>query len=211
MGLRGVRFTDIELERVALDAADMSSRESARLADVVGGGVCGLGPRLTLDTACLQAALSRLMFARGDAASFSRLADAARGNLLAVNDLLAREAAARGPVGVTLGMIDAIRARGTGTGTGHEPRPTDPIAAELWDTMNANEDPPAPLPTRAVPPAPERTDSRTAPPEPEPAPPSPSPAPAPVPAPPADTEAGWRGLHAELDRIYGPSRQLRFY
>jgi hypothetical protein len=154
------------------------------------------------------------MFARGDAASFSRLADAARGNLLAVNDLLAREAAARGPVGVTLAMIDTIRARGgtdTGTDTGHGPRPVDPVMRELFDTMAANEHPPPPLLARAVAPSSERTASGAAPPEPEPAPPAPSPAPVPVPAPPADTEAGWRGLHAELDRIYGPGRQLRFF
>lgn len=79
------------------DAVELAEHECARLARVVGGGECGNGPTLLVQSAALQTAGSRYAFARGDLITGSRLADAARANLLSAHDLCAKEARARPP------------------------------------------------------------------------------------------------------------------
>jgi hypothetical protein len=77
------------------DAGELAEHEGARLGRVVGGGECGTAPTVIVANAALQIAGSRYAFARGDLATGSRLADAARQNLLAAHELCAREATAR--------------------------------------------------------------------------------------------------------------------
>lgn len=93
LGLRDVSAPD--LLPYLNDAAELAQHESARLARVVGGGECGTAPSVIVASAALQIAGSRYAFAKGDVVTGSRLADAARANLLAAHELCAREAQAR--------------------------------------------------------------------------------------------------------------------
>ncbi len=93
LGLRDVVAPDL-LPYLA-DAAEFAEHECTRLAQVVGGGVCGTAPSVLVQTAALQVAGSRYAFAKGDLVTGSRLGDAARANLLSAHDLCAKEAAAR--------------------------------------------------------------------------------------------------------------------
>jgi hypothetical protein len=77
------------------DARAFSEHERARLARVVGGGVCEGSAALLVDAAALATAASRAAYAAGDAALGARLSAEARSNLLGAHELCAREAKAR--------------------------------------------------------------------------------------------------------------------
>lgn len=93
LGLRDVSVP--ELLPYLNDAAELAEHECARLGQVVGGGTCGTAPSVIVASAALQIAGSRYAFAKGDVLTGSRLADAARANLLSAHELAAREAEAR--------------------------------------------------------------------------------------------------------------------
>jgi hypothetical protein len=79
-----------------LDDADAFARaEVQRLAAGVGGGIVPPNVASIVQSAALQLAGSRMLFARGDVAGGSRLANDSRQNLLAAHELCAREAKAR--------------------------------------------------------------------------------------------------------------------
>jgi hypothetical protein len=108
LGLRDVKAP--ELLPYLNDAAELAEHECARLAVIVGGGTCGTGPALIVASAALQTAGSRFAFARGDIIAGSRLADAARANLMSAHDLCALEAVARAKANPTSAR-DALTAR----------------------------------------------------------------------------------------------------
>lgn len=93
LGLREIAASDFA--PYLDDAAELAAHEQDRLAQTVGGGVCGTGPAIIVASAALQIAGSRFAFAQGDLITGSRLADAARANLISAQDLCAREAKAR--------------------------------------------------------------------------------------------------------------------
>jgi hypothetical protein len=76
------------------DAEEFAQAECQRLAELVGGGECGMGPASMIQSAALQLAGSRFAFAAGDLLTGSRLADASRANLMSARDECAREAQA---------------------------------------------------------------------------------------------------------------------
>ena len=95
LGLRGAVSADF---LPYLDDADeFATAECARLAQLVGGGECGMGPASMVQSAALQLAGSRFAFAGGDLIAGSRLADASRANLMSARDECAREAEAVPP------------------------------------------------------------------------------------------------------------------
>jgi hypothetical protein len=100
------------------DARAFSEDERARLARVVGGGVCEGSAALLVDAGALATAASRAAYAAGDAALGARLSAEARSNLLGAHELCAREAERR------------PKARGpfpwSAEGEGDAPIPTDP-------------------------------------------------------------------------------------
>lgn len=77
------------------DAQEFAKAEIARLAEVCGGGECGIGPCSMVQSAALQLAGSRFSFAQGELITGSRLADASRANLMSARDECARAALAR--------------------------------------------------------------------------------------------------------------------
>jgi hypothetical protein len=93
LGLRDVSAT--EFLAYLGHAEAFAVAECERLAQLVGGGECGMGPSSMVQSAALQLAGSRFAFARGDLIAGSRLADASRANLMSARDECAREAAAR--------------------------------------------------------------------------------------------------------------------
>jgi hypothetical protein len=79
-------------------AQDFAQHETARLAQTVGGGTCGAGPASLVQSAALQLACSRFLFATGapeHMTTAARLANDSRQNLLCAHELVAREARAR--------------------------------------------------------------------------------------------------------------------
>src|SRR6185369_3505316 len=97
LGLRGVEAA--HFKAYVDDALEFAERECARLAELVGGGVCGYGPSSMVQSAALQLAASRYCFDRGELVAGSRLADASRANLMSARDECAREAQARDTTG----------------------------------------------------------------------------------------------------------------
>jgi hypothetical protein len=77
------------------DAGEFARAEIERLAQVCGGGECGIGPSSMVQSAALQLAGSRFAFAQGELITGSRLADASRANLMSARDEVAREAQSR--------------------------------------------------------------------------------------------------------------------
>jgi hypothetical protein len=98
LGLREVSAA--EFVPYLADAEVFAVAECERLAQLVGGGECGMGPSSMVQSAALQLAGSRFAFARGDLIAGSRLADASRANLMSARDECAREAESR-PRGTT--------------------------------------------------------------------------------------------------------------
>lgn len=93
LGLRGAQPK--VLRPFLEDAEQFAKYETERLARTVGGGVCEGAPASFVQSAALETAGSRAAFAKGDMVLGSRLAAAARQNLLAAHELCAREAQAR--------------------------------------------------------------------------------------------------------------------
>lgn len=93
LGLRAVSAEDL-LPYLA-DAQEFARAEIARLAEICGGGECGIAPASMVQSAALQLAGSRYAFAQGELITGSRLADASRANLMSARDECAREARAR--------------------------------------------------------------------------------------------------------------------
>jgi hypothetical protein len=93
LGLHGVAAA--EFATYIPEAQEFAEAECARLAQLVGGGVCGFGPSSMVQSAALQLAASRCAFDRGELLLGSRLADASRANLMSARDECAREALAR--------------------------------------------------------------------------------------------------------------------
>lgn len=93
LGLHGTPLPELELYWEDADA--FGKHEVARLAQVVGGGTCGASPSSMIQSAALQLAASRKLFADGQFLPASKLADASRQNLLAAHEICANEAKAR--------------------------------------------------------------------------------------------------------------------
>jgi len=93
LGLRTVPAA--EFAPYVTDADEFATAECARLAELVGGGVCGFGPSSMVQSAALQLAASRCAFDRGEFLLGSRLADASRANLMSARDECARQATER--------------------------------------------------------------------------------------------------------------------
>jgi hypothetical protein len=93
LGLRGA--VPEQLAPYLVDAEEFAQAECGRLAQLVGGGVCGMGPSSMVQSAALQLAGSRYAFAVGQLVTGSRLADASRANLMSARDECAREATPR--------------------------------------------------------------------------------------------------------------------
>jgi hypothetical protein len=77
------------------DGHDFAAVHAAELAQTVGGGFCTPSAASMVQSAALQLAASRWLFARGETVPASRLADASRANLLSARDECARAAEAR--------------------------------------------------------------------------------------------------------------------
>jgi hypothetical protein len=93
------------------DGHDFAAAHAAELAQTVGGGFCPPGAASMVQSAALQLAASRWLFAKGDTVPASRLADASRANLMSARDECARAAeaaAANRPLDTPL---DKIRKR----------------------------------------------------------------------------------------------------
>jgi hypothetical protein len=93
------------------DAEEYASAECERLAKLVGGGECGMGPASMVQSAALQLAGSRFAFAAGDLITGSRLADASRANLMSARDECAREAQSRPRPSATPWLIPTDKAK----------------------------------------------------------------------------------------------------
>lgn len=93
LGLHGTPKPELEL--YWQDANAFSQHEVKRIAQVVGGGHCGASPCSMIQSAALQLAASRKLFADGNFFGGSKLADASRQNLLAAHEIAAKEAIAR--------------------------------------------------------------------------------------------------------------------
>ena len=99
------------MHKYLLDADQFAKHEVERLAQTVGGGMCGAGPASMVQSAALQLASSRYLFAMGEPSSLglaARMANDARQNLLCAHELCAREARARAaaaPAGSRIGAI----------------------------------------------------------------------------------------------------------
>ncbi len=95
------------------EADEFARHEIERLARVVGGGACGASASSMVQSAALQLAASRYLYASGDPLQFvaaSRLADASRQNLLSAHTVCALEAKARPKQGNAI--LAAIEAAG---------------------------------------------------------------------------------------------------
>ena len=91
----GVRGTPEWLGPYLTDALAFAAAEVARLAQNVGGGLCGAAPSSMVQTAALQLAASRAAFSKGDLKMGSQLGNDSRQNLLAAHELCAKEALKR--------------------------------------------------------------------------------------------------------------------
>lgn len=91
----GLRGTPDVLAPYLADAMAFAAREVQRLAENVGGGVCGAAASSMVQTAALQLAGSRAAFEQGDLKLGSQLGNDSRQNLLAAHEIAAREAEAR--------------------------------------------------------------------------------------------------------------------
>lgn len=108
----GIRGTTPEwLAPYLNDALAFAASEVERLAQNVGGGVCGAAPASMVQTAALQQAGSRAAFARGELKLGSSLGNDSRQNLLAAHELCAREAEARPKARNPL-FFDAFKGKG---------------------------------------------------------------------------------------------------
>ncbi len=122
LGLRDVSAED--LLPYLPDAEEFALAECQRLAQIVGGGECGMGPASMVQSAALQLAGSRFAFAHGDLITGSRLADASRANLMSARDECAREAQSR----PQQNKYQLLRAKAVATAAAAQtpPTPKDP-------------------------------------------------------------------------------------
>lgn len=114
----GESFADPRFEPYARAARAYRRAQVARLARLAGGGECGPGPASCIASAALELAASRFAFeVLGDLSLGSRLAAAARQNLLAAHELCVLEATAtrtapRAPTAITPSMLAKLQAEG---------------------------------------------------------------------------------------------------
>jgi hypothetical protein len=92
--------SDTAIHPYLIQAEEFAKAEVARLAAEVGGGHCPINAASLVQSAALQLASSRYLFAKaeGDAgklAAAGKLADSSRQNLLAAHELAARTALTR--------------------------------------------------------------------------------------------------------------------
>jgi len=95
LGLHGV-VSDKGLAGYLAKAEEFADAECARLARLVGGGECGVGPRSIVQSAAIQLAASRCALERGDHLIASKLAESSSKSLMVARDELARSTVAPG-------------------------------------------------------------------------------------------------------------------